>query len=272
MPELPEVETIKNQLKEKILGKSILDIQINLPRLVKAPLEEFKKEVLGAEIKDIRRRAKLLIFDLSNGSSLIIHLKLTGQLIFEDGKQGVGKPHLIYIIDGQKLYHYDLRQFGYVKLVKTEKVEGLLAEENFGPEPLGPDFTKEKLRQLFKERKKGKVKLILMDQTFLAGLGNVYAAEVLFYAGIHPERDISKLTEEEIGKIWQGIREILKAAIEKRGSSVDTYVDTKGEKGGFIPLLKVYGREGKPCFRCKTPIKKIELGGRGTYFCPICQT
>lgn len=275
MPELPEVETIKNQLLEKIRNKKIKSVEIKLLRLIKnISVKEFKKKVEGASIKNIRRRAKLLIIGLSNGYNLVIHLKLTGQIIYGQNKRIKTEKwsHIIYhFTDSTILLHNDMRQFGYVKLIKTADLENLFEKEKFGPEPLEKEFTLEKFKELLAKKPRQKIKPLLMDQTFLAGVGNVYAQEACWSAKILPTRLVKNLTNKEINNLYYCLTKILKEAIKNRGSSVDTYVDVYGKQGSYVPKLKVYGREGGKCYRCKTKIKKIVLAGRGTCYCPNCQ-
>lgn len=271
MPELPEVETIKLQLSRIIKAKTIKKVEVRLPKMVRgASLEEFEKKVAGAKVKDIKRRAKLLIIELSNGYSLVIHLKLTGQLIYNQEPQK--HSHLIYhFTDGSVLLHNDMRQFGYVKLVKTSQFSKLFQKEKFGPEPLEKSFTLEKFKELLSKKKRSRTKPLLMDQTFVAGVGNVYAQEACFFAKIKPTRTVGSLTDKEIKNLYDGLKKILRESIKHKGSSVDTYVDIKGKQGGYLSFLKVYRREGKKCLRCGAKIKSIRLGGRGTCFCPKCQ-
>jgi formamidopyrimidine-DNA glycosylase len=274
MPELPEVETIKNQLQEKIVGKKIKAVKINLPKLVQATdIKDFEKKVVGARVEQVVRRAKLLIINLSNGYSLIIHLKLTGRLIFRKklGKEDAAS-HLIYqFSDDTFLCHHDIRQFGWVKLIKTSELEGYFQKENFGPEPLEKEFTLEKFKELLAKKPRQKIKPLLMDQTFIAGVGNVYAQEACWRAKILPTRIVKTLKEKEIEDLYHYLIKILKESIKYRGSSVDAYVDAEGKMGEYVSRLKVYDRENKKCYRCGVKIKKITLAGRGTYFCPNCQ-
>lgn len=270
MPELPEVETIKRQLNRKIKGKRIKTVEVSLPRFVKYPLNKFKKLVEGATIKNISRRAKLLIIELSNQYCLVIHLKLTGQMIFNG--QPSKHTHLIYyFIDGSQIIHNDLRQFGFVKVVPKKELIGFLAKEKFGPEPLTKEFTLNLFKQILDKRKGAKIKPLLMDQSFLAGLGNLYSDEILFLAQVLPFRKAGTLKPIEIKRIYQAIKKILPLAINRRGSSADTYVDTQGKQGDYLPLVKVYQRENQPCFICGTKIKRLKMGGRSAHFCPKCQ-
>lgn len=271
MPELPEVETIKNQLKDKILDKRIVDVEVRKSRMINVSMAEFKKNIKGALIKDIRRRAKLLIIDLSNEHSLVIHLKMAGQLIY-NGEDGIGSPHIIYTFsDNTQLKHYDFRLFGYAKLLEAEKVDDFILKNNFGPEVLENNFIFSKFEALLKQKKKSKIKPLLMDQSFIAGVGNIYAQEACFCAKISPSRQAGKLTDFEIKDLYSCLRNILSAAIKDKGTSVDSYVDASGKKGKYVLKLKIYGRKGEKCHRCGEKIKTIKLGGRGTSFCPNCQ-
>lgn len=271
MPELPEVETIRRQLLARIKGKKIKLVEVKLARMVNVPIAEFEKTVTGSSVKDLRRRAKILIFDLSGGWSILVHLKMTGQLIY-DGKEGIGRPHIIYTFaDGHELKYYDFRLFGYAKLVKTDEVEKLLAKENFGPEILDGNFSLKVFKNLLAKKPRAKIKPLLMDQKFIAGVGNIYAQEACFCARILPTRIVSTLTEKEIKNLYHCLQKILAAALARGGSSINAYVNALGEKGGYVPFLKVYGREGEPCVGCKGKVKTIKLAGRGTSFCPGCQ-
>jgi formamidopyrimidine-DNA glycosylase len=276
MPELPEVETIKLQLERKIKGKKIKKVEVKLAKMVRGvSVAKFKKVVRGVKISNIRRRAKLLIINLATGWSLVIHLKITGQLIYQKRPESGEKKkyaHLIYqFTDRTRLLHNDMRQFGYVKLVKTSDLEKLFVKEKFGPEPLASHFTLKKFKEILAKKPRAKIKPLLMDQTFMAGIGNIYAQEACFYARVLPTRKAGTLTAEETSRLYRGIRTILPTAIEDRGSSVDAYVDISGRQGNYEHKLKVYGRKGKKCYRCKSIIKKIKLAGRGTCFCSKCQ-
>ena len=293
MPELPEVETIRRQLLKEAVGKKIKEVEVKMPKLVyfdgrKSDVKNFKKNLEGAKIERANRRAKILIITLSSEYSLLVHLKLTGQLIYR-AKNGATKrgghpwppaaidvpnkwTHIIfYFIDGAKLYFNDLRQFGYMKLVPTGEVEEQKEIKNLGPEPLEKNFTIALFYQMLKKRAKAKIKPLLLDQNFISGIGNIYADESLFYAKIQPTRPAGELSEEEVKNLHQGIKTILKKSIASGGTSVDTYVTLSGKKGGYEKYLKVYGRKGKKCFRCGGIIKRIRLGSRSAHFCPQCQ-
>jgi len=242
MPELPEVETIRRQLSQKIVGKKLND-----------------KKIVG-----LRRRAKILIIDFNDGSSLVIHLKLTGQLIF-NGKPSQYTRKVFNFDDGSQLVFNDARKFGWWKEVKETKT----LEKEFGPEALVVDL--KTFKALLTKKPNSKIKPLLMDQKFIAGIGNIYSDEILFAAKIHPLRLVKTLTEKEIGQIFQNIKKILKKAIKHQGSSVEYYLDACGQKGDYVKYHKVYRRAGEKCSRCGTIIKRIKLAGRSAHFCPDCQ-
>lgn len=287
MPELPEVETIKRQLKKVIIGKKIAAIKIKLAKFVNLPEDQFRRFVKGAIIKNIWRRAKILIFELDNGWSILIHLKLTGQLIFQiGGGQPQGDPrtmirgsplpnqytHVIYeFTNGTKLFHNDLRQFGFERLIKTKEIAAYWQKEKLGPEPLDPDFTLADFAAMLKKRSRSPIKPLLMDQKFIAGIGNIYSDEALFEASILPTRKAVSLTATETAKLYQAIRKVLQRAIKKRGSSVKYFLDARGRRGGFVPYLEVYGRQGQTCQRCGAKIIRLKLRGRSAHYCPKCQ-
>jgi len=273
MPELPEVETIKQGMIKKVKGKRIEKIEIkngkNI-RILSPP--EFQRRVERRVLKDIKRRGKFLILYLDSEDLLIFHLKLTGRLLFAPQREK--EPDYVRIVfiftDKSVLFFTDIRGFADVFLLPQKELESIPAIKNMGPEPLSPDFTVER----FKERlrgKRGKIKPLLMDQSVLAGVGNIYSQEALYRAGVHPERDVSRLSEEELEAIYRELIKVLEEALRHRGSSVDAYVDLDGKEGNFVPRLQVYGREGKNCGRCGFPIKKKKIAGRGTYFCSQCQ-
>ena len=274
MPELPEVQTIVNELKKEIVGKKIENIEVKAPKMVSGNVERVK----ALEVEDVRRRAKLIIIDLSKDFHIAIHLKLTGQLIYQSQKSKVKSQNdlgptrvVFHFTDKSQLFFNDLRKFGYVKILDSKSLEDTLKKENYGPEPLEPQFTLEKFKQLLATRPREKIKPLLMDQTFIAGIGNLYSDEILFYAKVHPLRKVKELKSEEVKKLYQGIREILKAALKYKGSSIDTYRMTTGEKGTYEFHRMVYRREGEKCKRCGATIKSVKIGGRLAHFCPGCQ-
>lgn len=287
MPELPEVETIKLGLQDKIIGLKITDIEVRAAKIFQGN----KKEVIGAKIKSIIRRAKILIFELDNGKSLVIHLKLTGQLVFhKDGSQATfGHPipfagtilpakttHVIFSFsDGSKLFYNDVRKFGWMKIVESSKLKDESFFKDLGPEPPVTDSAKNNLtiEQFNNMVSKSNIpiKVLLMDQKKIAGVGNIYANEALFGAGIDPKRLAKKLSSGEIKKLYASILEVLKKGIKYGGSSENAYVDALGGKGRMQEHFRVYGKNGEKCPRCKGAIKRIVLAGRGTFFCEKCQ-
>jgi len=265
MPELPEVETIKRELEKAVLGKKITEVCVHNSVVIREPsADKFKKELSGVIIKNILRKAKVLILELSNGKSLVIHLKMTGQLIYP----GNGKKTRVSfkLSDGKTLDFNDQRLFAELRLL--DDWHNLKFIQRLGPEPF--DLTVDKFKEMLTP-KKTKIKPLLMDQTFISGVGNLYAAEALFRAKIHPERPAASLSDKEKELLFKEIKETLSEAIKYKGSSVDQYVQLSGDPGDYERYHKVYGREGKPCLVCKTAVKRISLGGRGTYFCPKCQ-
>ncbi|MDD5731033.1 MAG: DNA-formamidopyrimidine glycosylase, partial [Candidatus Omnitrophica bacterium] len=225
---------------------------------------QFKKSLEGAAIKKILRKAKMLIFELSNGKSLVIHLKMTGQPVYP----GKGKDSRVSFrfSDGNDLDFNDRRLFAELRVL--DDWHSLKFIQGLGPEPF--DLSAEKFREML-AAKKTKIKPLIMDQTFIAGVGNLYAAEALFRAKISPDRPAASLSAKEIELLLREIKDTLSEAIKYKGSSIDQYVQLSGEPGDYVKYHKVYGREGKPCPLCKTAIKRVSLGGRGTYFCPKCQ-
>jgi len=274
MPELPEVETIKNQLNSLIAGKKIADVKILLPKIIKLSAARFKKTIIGARIKKLNRRAKILAIELDNGWTMLIHLKMTGQLIYEPENYQVKNKYthvIFYFTDKSRLIFNDLRQFGYIKLIRTAESNDFFLKEGLGPEPLEKDFTLADFKALLTKKPNAKIKQFLMDPKNIAGIGNIYADEILFFAGVYPLRQVKKLKKEETKKIFRGIKDILQLAIKLKGTSSNDYLDAFGQKGNFAAKLKVYGRKGEKCVKCKGTIEKIKVGGRSASFCPTCQ-
>lgn len=282
MPELPEVETIVRDLDKKLKNKKIIGVEILDKKFFQIKEKELKN-ILGAKIKLVKRRAKMLVFNLEK-KFLIIHLKMTGQLVYQSKSRIIAGGHPI-INSGQKLpnkftrvifkfndksflYFNDVRKFGWLKLLDLKDFSNL--EKKFGVEPLSRDFSLDYFKKSL-ARKNITIKQFLMDQKYISGIGNIYADESLFAAGIKPFRKIKTLKPEEIKKLYQAIPKILKHAIKNRGTSFNDYVDAQGETGNFIKYLKVYGRAGERCKKCCQVIKKMKLGGRGTHWCEKCQ-
>ena len=265
MPELPEVETIKRDLEKIILGKKIAEVCVHHPAVIRQPdVAKFKQYLQGVKIKNILRKAKVLILELSSGKSLVIHLKMTGQLVYP----GDAKKSRVsfYLSDGKILDFNDQRLFAELRVLDDWR--SLKFIQNLGPEPF--DLSLAQFKEMLAP-KKTKIKALLMDQGFISGIGNLYAAEVLFKSGINPERPANSLFDKEKESLLKAIKDILNQAIKHGGSSIDDYVRLSGERGDYVRYHRVYGRQGQPCLACKTPVKRIVLGGRGTYFCPRCQ-
>jgi len=265
MPELPEVETIKNDLRKVILGKRIIQVNIYNPKVIRQPgSAAFKKDLEGLRIKDIFRRGKLLILELSNGKFLTVHLKMTGQLVLPGGSKN---SRVSFALNGGMILDFnDQRLFGELRLVSDWKELAFI--KRLGPDPFDLTFDDFQGKLL---KKKTAIKPLLLDQSFISGIGNIYAAEILFRAKINPQATAHSLAKEERFILYKEIQKVLRSAIKHGGSSVDDYVRVSGKKGDYGRLHRVYNREGKPCFVCSTLVKRISQGGRGTYFCARCQ-
>ena len=273
MPELPEVETVKRSLNPFLKDVKIENIEILFTGIIKEPEPAlFKEKIKGKTIIEIKRRGKYLLFSLNQELTLVIHLRMTGQLTICDKELPINKhTHLIFALSsGKELRFTDVRKFGLVYLVPSGKWEGIKGLFNLGFEPLAEDFTFEVFAELI-TNKQGKLKPFLLDQSKIAGIGNIYADEILFEAGLHPQREIKTLTSEEIQKLYFALRTKLEESIKYRGTSKRDYVDGRGEKGEFQERLQVYGRKGEVCNRCGIRLQRIVVAGRGTVFCPHCQ-
>jgi formamidopyrimidine-DNA glycosylase len=270
MPELPEVETIKNELAPCITGRQVTALTLGWEGIVKKlPVAEFRSRLLGQKITGLERRGKYLIFNLSRGEALIIHLKMTGSLLLNHAADETGRftRAVLHLDNGCELRLRDPRKFGAMWLVKD--VASMVGK--LGPEPLAKDFTARRLAERLSGRK-APIKPLLLDQNLIAGLGNMYTDEALYDAGIHPLRRASSLTQEEIKRLYQAIRQVLRAAISNKGASVENYFRPGGELGtAHFQFRVAHGLGGRLCQRCGTPIERITVRGRGTYFCPKCQ-
>jgi len=284
MPELPEVETIRSGLNQKILHKTITRFSVKKDRLVRNSKTELQKALLNNHITHIERVGKLLIFHLDTDQFLLVHLKMTGQLIYIIGSEIVAGGHSTqnldvmptkysYVVfdfhDGSQLHFNDMRQFGYIRLVDKDEKEKV--KSKFGLEPLTPNFTLKNFQNTLASRK-GILKAVLLNQEILAGIGNIYADEICFRAKVKPNRRISTLSTREIGELYKACQYIIKKAIQSRGTTFSNYRDSANQKGNYVQYLKVYGRAHQPCLVCKkATIKKIKVAGRGTCYCPNCQ-
>jgi formamidopyrimidine-DNA glycosylase len=268
MPELPEVETIVQDLRQEILGREIVGVKI-LTRSVWRKRVPSQALLIGVRVTQIRRRGKNILVLLSNGYALVIHLKMTGRLRHQDRHEQVAKhTHLIIDLDEGQLRFSDTRRFGYLDLVRADKLESVGYLASLGPDAM--EIPREEFMKLLKSKRRI-IKSLLLDQTVLAGLGNIYSDEALHSARIHPRRISSRLSLGKLSLLYDSMRETLLKALAARGSSVDSYVDARGFRGSFQDQHLVYGREGKPCRVCGRAIKKITVGSRSSHFCPRCQ-
>ncbi|MDD5696773.1 MAG: bifunctional DNA-formamidopyrimidine glycosylase/DNA-(apurinic or apyrimidinic site) lyase [Candidatus Pacebacteria bacterium] len=287
MPELPEVETIVRGLGEKVKGRTFLDVWTDSPALFKkVSFKELRKRIKGKRINGVRRRGKNIIFDLTGNYALLVHQKITGHLLLgkwkKQGRVWVSKTKGVLLSDPMNQFLRaifflsgnldmalsDLRKFAKIELWEKKELEEYL--KSFGPEPLSKEFTLNGLKKLF-SGKKGKIKQILMDQSFIAGIGNIYASEILWEARIAPTREAGKIKEKELKRIYLAIKKILKKAIKLQGDSFSDFRKVSGEKGRYQDFARVYQKEGEKCPVCRGRIKRIKQGGRSSFFCPSCQ-
>ncbi len=274
MPELPEVETIRRQLAREVKGSVILSADVRFGKRLNLPADRFAAAVRGARIQDVGRRAKLLVFTLSNGWTMVAHLKMTGRFLLKpEGAEPTKHTHVVFHLSGRRqLFFEDVRKFGFIRLFPSGEVEkAVFQKEKYGPEPLEPSFGFDRFAECLMKRASRRVKPSLMDQTCIAGIGNIYADESLWRAGVRPDRRISSLSPAELRKLYRGILTSFRESIKHHGTSADMYVDLYGRQGTYVRKLRVYGREGQRCYRCGGRIVKVRMGGRGTHFCPKCQ-
>ena len=273
MPELPEVETLRRQMEKALVGRKILGVDVRFGGRVR-PSPKALDALVGAKFTAFGRRAKLLLTHLSNGFTVVTHLKMTGSYLLKDaGETPTKHAHVVFHLDKKKdLWFEDVRKFGFLKVLKTADLEKeIFDKEGYGPEPLDPSFTFAKFKMCVTGRPSKKIKPLLMEQSCIAGIGNIYADEAVWYGRVHPERTVGSLSEKELKGVYDGALKSLRASVKRLGSSSDNYRDLYGEKGGNVPHLWVYGREGKPCRRCGTKLKKIRVAQRGAVYCPACQ-
>lgn len=296
MPELPEVESLRRSLLPFICGKTISSAEVLQPKIVSSKGNkrvalsekkvEFEQGVSGEKILNIRRRAKNLVFELSGGKQILVHLKMTGQLVFQNKKEKIYGGHpidifssslpgkhtrIIFHLSDGTLFYNDTRMFGYV--LYYESPEQFEHEQHFshlGLEPDDPAFTLEYLSEKLRSSS-GRLKSVLMEQKIVVGLGNIYCDEVCFFAGVKPSRFCRSLKKSEIKKLHEGVNVILSRAIELGGSSISAYLLADGSRGNYAREHKVYGRAGKPCLQCGTALKKTVIHGRTTVYCSHCQ-
>lgn len=287
MPELPEVETVRIGLAKLLPSREIKDVDFDWPKSFPNAPADVEKFVVGAKVSEVRRRAKVLMIELSSKYSLVIHLKMTGQLVFRSAAEQFGAGHpsdsligelpdkstrvTLEFSDGSKLFFNDQRKFGWMRLLPTTEVMNIDFFKKVGPEPLAADFTWQALRDRLTRRKNTSVKAALLDQTVVAGIGNIYADEALWGAKIHPVTPVRELSPAKFHKLYDELVYVLKLSIEKGGSTDKNYVDAEGRRGSYLSFARVFRREGQACPRCGHTIEKIRMAGRGTHFCPHCQ-
>jgi formamidopyrimidine-DNA glycosylase len=288
MPELPEVETVKNGLNRLLPGKKILDIWHDWVKSFPNSEPDVKAFLIGARAVEVKRRAKVLLIELDSKYSLVIHLKMTGQLVYRandnSARFGAGHPsdslidtlpdrstRVVFVFGDSKLYFNDQRKFGWVRLLPTAEVPNIDFFRKVGPEPLAADFTANDFILRLNRRPKSNVKAVLLDQTVIAGVGNIYADESLFAARIHPDTLVKDLSKPQLTKLFNELQAVLNLSIEKGGSSDKNYVNAEGKKGSYLTFAQVFRKQGQPCPRCGSPIEKIRVAARGTHICPTCQ-
>lgn len=287
MPELPEVETVRRGLHELIIGRIIKAVSADTAKSFPNTDTAVRAFLVGATVTEVRRRAKVLLVDLSTNYTLVIHLKMTGQLVFRgaDVAFGAGHPNdslvgslpdrstrvTFTFADGSHLYFNDQRKFGWVKLLPTLEVPNIDFMRRVGPEPLEADFTAKQFTERFTRKARSPIKAALLDQTVIAGVGNIYADESLWGAKVHPLTKVADLSTAKLTTLYKELRAVMNVAIEKGGSTDRNYVNAEGKKGSYIDFARVFRREGQPCPRCGTEIVKTRAAGRGTHTCPRCQ-
>jgi formamidopyrimidine-DNA glycosylase len=268
MPELPEVETVRRSLLP-IVSRRIEAVAVIEPRLRRRVAKDFARRLIGCTIEAVERRGKYLLFPLSGGEYLLVHLGMTGALLLQPAGTPP-RPHdhvRLRLSGGMQLTYNDPRRFG---LLRTGTLDELAELANVGPDPLANDFSLEQLAALARGRKRP-VKTLLMDQRALGGIGNIYASEILFRARIRPSRPARRLIRRELSALLAATRTVLRSAIRHGGSSISDYRDGEGRPGYFQLRLRVYDRAGQPCARCRTPIRRVVHAGRSTFYCPRCQ-
>lgn len=287
MPELPEVETIRTGLSALLIGKRIVKVDCVWPKSFLSSESDVADFLIGAKITKIRRRGKILLIDLNTSYSLMVHLKMTGQLVYrgEDEVFGAGHPTdsligelpdkstriTLNFADSGRLFFNDQRKFGWMRLVPVVEIPNIDFFKKIGPEPLSAGFSKQKFCDRVGHRPKSKIKAVLLDQTVVAGIGNIYADESLWGAKIHPSTIVNSLSTSQLNRLYDEMRYILTMAIEKGGSTDKNYVNAEGRRGSYLDFARVFRRGGQSCARCGETIIKIRVAGRGTHVCPRCQ-
>jgi formamidopyrimidine-DNA glycosylase len=274
VPELPEVETVRRRLEPAVVGRRLNRIDIHDPRLTRPedPLL-VAAELVCERVAALERRGKYLVFRFESGRGLLVHLRMTGSFRHAAGGGLPDDPYrraVVTLDDGSDVGYRDVRRFGTWTLLEPHELEPFLAAR-LGEEPLGPGFTGRSLAARLANRR-APVKAALLDQRTVAGMGNIYADEALWRARIHPLRPARELADDEIRRLHRGVRRALEAGLARQGATLRDYATPDGAAGAMQHEFKVYGRAGEPCFRCRTPIEKTRAGGRGTWYCPHCQS
>lgn len=288
MPELPEVETIRRGLEQLILGQTIASVEVEWPKTMPASRADIQTKVIGQSVKALERRAKILILHLANDFSLLFHLKMTGQIVVvkADGERFAGghptesMQHNLpdrstratfQFETGDTMFFNDQRKFGWIKLESSANVANDPLVKRLGPEPLSDKFTVTGFESIIHRHAKSPIKAIILDQSTVSGVGNIYADEALHLAKIHPAKKGGDLTPAEIKRLHSAIRDIIALGIEHGGTSFTNYVNALGQKGDYLNVARVFRRQGQPCQVCGTIIEKLRVAGRGTHICPKCQ-
>jgi formamidopyrimidine-DNA glycosylase len=287
VPELPEVETIRIGLSQFIVGRQIISVWHDWPKGFPNADDDVKEFLIGATVTAVKRRAKVLLIELDSQYSLVIHLKMTGQMVYRGSGEvfGAGHPNdsligelpdrstrvVFDFADGSRLFFNDQRKFGWVRLLPTIEVPNIDFFRKVGPEPLAATFMPKDFRKRVKRRPNSTIKAVLLDQTVIAGVGNIYADESLWAAKVHPSTRVGTLSSAKLNKLYDELRSILELSIEKGGSTDKNYVNAEGKKGSYLSFANVFRREGEACPRCGETVIKTRVAGRGTHICPRCQ-
>ncbi|AWN33702.1 MULTISPECIES: bifunctional DNA-formamidopyrimidine glycosylase/DNA-(apurinic or apyrimidinic site) lyase [Lactobacillus] len=272
MPEMPEVETVRRTLLPLIKGKTIKEVTVWYPKIITGDAKEFKRQLVGKKITTIDRYAKYLLIRLSGNLTVVSHLRMEGKyrLVKINTKKDKHDHVQIVFSDNSALRYNDVRKFGRMQLIKTGTEKEKTGISKLGAEPNSAAFTVSYLQNGL-ARKKKNIKNTLLDQSVVAGLGNIYVDEVLWETKIHPLSQANTIPAEKVAQLHDNINSLIELAIAERGTTIHTYLDANGKTGGFQKMLQVYGHKGEPCVRCGTPLEKIKVNGRGTTFCPECQ-
>lgn len=287
MPELPEVETVRMGLQRLLPKRIVATVDFDSPKSFPNAAADVQEFLIGAALTEVKRRAKVLLIEFGTNYSLVVHLKMTGQLVFRSSIErfGAGHPNdsligelpdrstrvTLTFRDGSRLFFNDQRKFGWMRLVPTPEIMELDFFKKVGPEPLAADFTWQDLQARLQRRKNTSIKAAILDQTVVAGVGNIYADESLWGAKIHPAMLVRNLKPAQFHKLYDELTTVLRLSIEKGGSTDKNYVNAEGKRGSYLDFASVFRREGQPCPRCGTTIIKSRVAGRGTHTCPHCQ-